>query len=71
MTDIQQFISMASGKLGVPESNTRSATAGLLGFVQERADHADFSQLLAKVSGLADLMKEAPAAKPAAAGAER
>ena len=45
MTDIQQFLSMAAGKLGAPESNTRSATAGLLGFVQVRADGADFSQL--------------------------
>jgi len=68
MTDIQQFISMAAGKLGVPESGTKSATAGMLSFVQKKADAGDFSQLLGKVSGLGDLLKEAPSAKPASGG---
>ncbi len=68
MTDMQQFISMAAGKLGVPESGTRSATAGILSFVQQRADGDDFNQLLGKISGAGELLKEAPAPKAETGG---
>ncbi len=68
MTDMQQFISMSAGKLGVSESTTRSATAGILGFLQKRADSGDFSQLLGKISGAGDLLKEAPKADAGGGG---
>ncbi len=68
MTDMQDFISTAAGKLGVSESTTRSATAGILSFLQKRADSGDFSQLLGKIPGAGDVLNEAPKAEAGGGG---
>ena len=52
---IDEFLSMASDKLGVAKNSTEEATSGLLGLVKEHADGADFSALTDKIPGLGAL----------------
>lgn len=57
MPGIQDFLSLASGQLGISEDATRSATGGLLSFLGDKANPQDFQGLLSALPGAADLMK--------------
>ena len=52
---MQEFIDLASSKLGIGGDVAKSATGGLLGLIKDNADGADFSALTAKLPGAADL----------------
>lgn len=67
MAGIMDFVTQASGSLGIGEDKARSATGALLGAIQGGADKGDFQKLLGALPGAADLVKGAGAA-PAASG---
>lgn len=56
MAGIQDFIQSAAQQLGTSEDSTRSATAGLLQFVREKASGGDFQELLGKLPGAGELV---------------
>lgn len=55
---MQDFIKMVVDNLGTSEETARSATGGLLGLIQQHADKGDAAELLGKLPGAADLLKE-------------
>lgn len=65
---IDDFLSMASEKLGATASNTKQATSGLLGLVKEHADKADFSALADKIPGLGALADSTDGAEDGGGG---
>jgi hypothetical protein len=56
VADVRQFIRLAAENLGIEESRARSATSGLLGFLQAKLEREDFESLLAELGGAADLV---------------
>jgi hypothetical protein len=56
---MQDFIKMVVDNLGTDEKTARSATGGLLGLIQKHADKSDADELMGKLPGAADLLKEA------------
>ena len=54
---MQDFIQDVAGRLGVGTDAVASATGGLLGLIQDHANKADVSAMLAKLPGAADLLK--------------
>ena len=56
---MQEFITDAAAKLGISTTQVESAVGGLLGFVKEQADGADFSEMLGKLPGAGDLLAKA------------
>lgn len=68
MAGIEDFIKMAAQGLGESESVTRSATGGLLGALQQKADPKDFSQLLEAIPGAAGLVGSASKLENAGGG---
>jgi Protein of unknown function VcgC/VcgE (DUF2780) len=68
MAGIEDFVKMAAQGLGEPESVTRSATGGLLGALQQKADPNDFSKLLGAIPGASGLVGGASKAEPAGGG---
>ena len=66
---IEDFIGEAAGKLGAGQDQVRSATGGLLGMIKDKADGADFQQLLDKIPGADGLLsKESAAAEDSGGG---
>ena len=59
---MNEFIQMVVSKLGVDESAARSATGGVLNMIQGQTDGADFNQLVDKLPGAEDVMRDAPQA---------
>jgi hypothetical protein len=57
MAGIQDFISLASGQLGIGQDKAQSATKGVLQTLQGQADGPDFSKFLSALPGAADLLK--------------
>lgn len=55
---MQDFIKMVVDNLGTNEQTARSATGGLLGLIQQHADKSDADELIGKLPGAADLLKE-------------
>jgi len=55
---MQDFIKMATDQLGLSESNARSATGGLLGLLQQHGDKQDSQELIDKLPGASDLLKQ-------------
>ena len=70
MPGIQDFIQMASQNLGQSEDTTKSATAALLGGIQQKADAGDFQQLLGAIPGASELMQRAGSAAAAGCSAD-
>ena len=67
---MQDFIDLASSKLGIGADTAKSATGGLLGLIKDNADAADFSALTDKLPGAADIAETpAPAGDGGALGA--
>ena len=66
---MQDFIQMATAKLGGDESSIKSATGGLLGMIGKQLGEGDFKQLLDKFPG-ADALLAGPAADAASPGSE-
>ena len=56
---MQDFITDAAAKLGISTGQAESAAGGLLGFIKEQADGADFGELLGKLPGAGDLLAKA------------
>jgi hypothetical protein len=56
VADVRQFIRLAVENLGIDESTARSATSGLLGFLEAKLERGDFQSLLAELGGAAELM---------------
>ena len=57
---MEEFIKMATEQLGIGESATRSATAGILKIVKEQLGDSDFAELAGKLPGLDALLQGAP-----------
>lgn len=57
MADVRQFIRSTAENLGIEESRARSATSGLLGFLQAKLERGDFETLLSELGGAADLLE--------------
>lgn len=57
---MQDFIRMASSRLGLSDSQTRSATGGLLQGLKQNVSDSDFSELQQQMPESQDLMQEAP-----------
>jgi hypothetical protein len=55
---MQDFIKMVVDNLGTDEKTARSATGGILGLIQQHADKGDTDELIGKLPGAADLLKE-------------
>ena len=55
---MQDFIKMVVDNLGTDEKTARSATGGLLGLIQQHADKSDADELMGKLPGASDLLKE-------------
>ena len=55
---MQDFIKMVVDNLGTDEKTARSATGGILGLIQQHADKGDADELMGKLPGAADLLKE-------------
>ncbi len=68
MPGIMDFVQMAAQNLGQSEESTQSATAALLKGIGQKANGADFEQLLAAIPGAAGLAKPATAPAGAAGG---
>ncbi|MGQ0723553.1 MAG: hypothetical protein ACT4PE_18540 [Candidatus Eiseniibacteriota bacterium] len=56
MADVRQFIALAAESLGIDESTARSATSGLLGFLEAKLERGDFRSLLAELGGADELI---------------
>ena len=56
---MQEFIQMAVEQLGMKESGAKKATGGLLNLLKDNAPKGDFQELLGKLPGAQDVMKEA------------
>lgn len=55
---MDEFISMVTQKLGVGESESRSATAGILGMLKDHLDESTFESVLGKLPGAETLLSE-------------
>ena len=53
---MEEFIQLATEKLGVSEESVKSAMGAILGLVQKNADGDDFQQLLDKLPGVEGLL---------------
>lgn len=56
---MQDFIKDAAAQLGISTGEAESATGGILGFIKEKADGADVSEMLGKLPGAGDLIAKA------------
>ncbi len=56
---VDEFISMVTSKLGIGESESRSATGGILKMLQEQLDDSTFGSLMEKLPGASALLSEA------------
>lgn len=67
---MDEFISMVTEKLGIGETEGKSATAGILGMIQGNVDESTFQSVLEKLPGADALLSEnsADEAAPAAGG---
>ncbi len=65
---MNEFIQLATSKLGTHEDIARSATGSLLGFIQGQLGKNDFSQLIEKLPGASDLLEQSSAKARAASG---
>lgn len=65
---MDDFIKMATEKLGMGESETRSATGGVLGMLKGQLGDGVFSQIAEKIPGADALAAEAETAAPAEEG---
>jgi hypothetical protein len=59
---MQEFIDLATSKLGIGGDVAKSATGGLLGLIKDNADGADFRALADKLPGAAALANTPAAA---------
>ena len=59
---MEDFIKMATSQLGIGETETRSATGGLLGMLKGQLGEGVFGELLEKLPGADALVGEAEAA---------
>jgi len=59
--DLQSFINQAAGTIGVSATDAGTATSGILGLIQDKANTADASQLLKALPGAADFLGKAEA----------
>lgn len=60
---MDEFISMVTKQLGIGESESRSATGGILKMVKDQLDDSTFGSLLEKLPGADALVGEAEAAE--------
>lgn len=58
---MQDFINQVVGKLGTDEDTAKAATGGLLDIIQKHADPDDAGDMLAKLPGAVEMLKQAPA----------
>lgn len=59
---MDEFISMVTGKLGIGETESRSATGGILKMLKDQLDDSTFGSLLEKIPGADTLVSESEAA---------
>ena len=57
MSGIQDFIGMATQKLGISTDVAKAGTGGLLSLIRQHAGDVDFGKLAAAIPGAADLAK--------------
>lgn len=65
---MDEFISMVTQQLGIGESESRSATGGILKMVKDQLDESTFGSLLEKIPGADALVGEAEAAETEGSG---
>lgn len=59
---MDEFISMVTDKLGIGETESRSATGGILKMLKDQLDDSTFGRVLEKIPGADALLGEAEAA---------
>ena len=57
---MDEFLQMATSKLGMSTDGAKSATGGLLGLIKDNGDSSDVSELFSKLPGAESLLGEAP-----------
>lgn len=65
---MDEFISMVTEKLGIGESEGKSATAGVLGMLKDQLDESSFKSVLEKLPGAESLLADNPTAEPKSGG---
>ncbi len=65
---MDEFISMVTKQLGIDESQSKSATGGILNVIKGQLDESTFGSLLGQLPGAESLLKEAGSAQPAGGG---
>lgn len=65
---MDEFISMVTEKLGIGESEGKSATAGVLGMLKGQLDESTFSSVLEMLPGAEALLTDDSAASQAPSG---
>lgn len=60
---MDEFISMVTEKLGIGETEGKSATAGILGMIQGQLDESTFKSVLDKLPGAEALLSEETSAQ--------
>ena len=57
MANVQDFIQMAVGQLGITEQTAQGATGGLLNTLRDKVAGGDFQDLLGQVPGAQDVLE--------------
>lgn len=57
---MQEFIQMVTSRLGISDSQAKTATGGLLKGLQQHVNEKDFQELQQKLPGSQEAMQEAP-----------
>ncbi len=65
---MEDFIQLATEKLGVSDESVKSAMGAILGLVQKNADGEDFQQLLDKLPGVEGLLDNSGQVSPEQGG---
>ena len=55
---MQEFIDLVTSQLGVGESESKSATSGIMGFIKEQLDDSSFSDLIGKLPGAEEFLAD-------------
>ena len=61
---MQEFIDLVTSQLGIGESESKSATGGIMDFIKEQLDDSSFNDLVSKIPGAESFMQENASSKP-------
>jgi hypothetical protein len=65
---MDEFISLVTSQLGIGESESRSATGGILKMLKDQLDESTFSNVINQLPGASSLLTEAESGAGQAAG---